>query len=51
MLDKMQAPPILKELAPTNPRQYASLRVRPTIIPIEENSEYADSEDEEGEHN
>ena len=47
MLDKMHAPPISKETATTSPRQHAQPRVRPMIIPIEENSERCDSEDEQ----
>jgi len=43
----MQAQPKPKETATTNPRQHVPPRVRPTIIPIEENSERSDSEEEE----
>ena len=50
MLDKMQAPPVLKEPAQTNPQQDEPLRVRPRIIPIEEDSELSDSDAKEGEY-
>jgi hypothetical protein len=46
MLERMQAPPLLRETATTNPRQQAPPRVRPTIIPIEENSDRSKSDGE-----
>ena len=46
----MQAPPILKETIPVNPRQHVQPRAHPLIIPIEENFEYSDSEAEEQHH-
>ena len=50
MLDKMQAPPVPKEPAQTNPQQDEPLRVRSRIIPIEEDSELSDSDAKEGEY-
>ena len=50
LLEKMQAPPPPpppKETATSNPWQHMLPRVRPTIIPIEENSDRSESDDEE----
>ena len=48
LLDKIQAfPPPPKETATTNLRQHVPPRVRPMIIPIEENSDCSKSDDEE----
>ena len=46
-LEKMQAPPPPRETATTNPRQHVPPRVCPMIIPIEENSDRSESDDEE----
>ena len=48
-VEKMQAPPPPppKETATTNLRQHVPPRVRPTIIPIEENFDRSKSDDEE----
>ena len=44
---KMQAQPKPKETATTNPWQHALPKTLPAIIPIEDNSERSDSEEEE----
>ena len=49
-LEMMQAPAILREIAPANPRQHAPPWPRPMIIPVEENSECSDSKAEEQQH-